>query len=339
MSRITVFGAGAWGTALALSLTRRAGHRPEQHVTLWARSPEHAALLTAERENRRYLPGYPLPTSLAITADPAQAAADADILLSVVPSEHTRAHFERLAPLLRPGQIIVSATKGLEDGTLLRMTEVIGDVLRAHGLTLLVGALGGPSFAREVANGQPTAVAIAFKRMDQAARIQQDFTTPTLRLYRNDDVIGVELGGALKNVIAIAAGAVAGSGLGHNAAAAIITRGIAETTRLALACGGRAETLSGLAGVGDLVLTCTGSLSRNRLVGYELGRGRPLPEILASLGGKVAEGVRTTSAALGLAARHRVDMPITTQVAALLRNQRSPREAMQELMSRATRDE
>ena len=335
MSRITVLGAGAWGTALALTLTHRAGHT----VTLWSRTPEHAAQLREELENRRYLPGHMLPTTLAVTADLALAAQDAEILVSVVPSEHTRAHFESLAASLHPGQIVVSATKGLEDGTLLRMSEVISEVLRAHGLSLLVGALGGPSFAHEVAAGLPTAVTIAFRRLDQAARIQEEFSTSSLRLYRNDDVIGVELGGALKNVIAIAAGAVSGSGLGHNAAAALITRGIAETTRLALACGGRAETLAGLSGVGDLVLTCTGSLSRNRLVGEELGRGRRLDEILAGLGGKVAEGVRTTGAALGLSARHGVDMPITTQVAAVLRGERSIQDAMQELMGRASRGE
>ena len=335
MSRIAVFGAGAWGTALALSLTRK----PEHEVTLWAHTPAHAALLRAELENRKYLPGHTLPVTLTVTADLAEAAGEAEILVSVVPSEHTRFHFEQLAPLLHPGQIIVSAAKGLEDGTLLRMTEVIDEVLRTHGLPLLVGALSGPSFAQEVAAGLPTAITIAFRRMDQAARIQAEFSTPSLRLYRNDDLPGVELGGALKNVIAIAAGAVAGSGLGHNASAALITRGIAEITRLALACGGRRETLAGLSGVGDLVLTCTGSLSRNRLVGFELGRGRQLADVLLSLGGKVAEGVRTTGAALGLAARHGVDMPITTQVAAVLRGERSTADAVQELMSRAGKDE
>jgi glycerol-3-phosphate dehydrogenase (NAD(P)+) len=342
MSRIAVFGAGAWGTALALSLTRRPddqpGH-PAHSVILWAHTAAHAAALAAARENHTYLAGHPLPASLAITSDLAAAAEGAELLVSVVPSEHTRAHFERLAPLLRPGQIVISATKGLEDGTLLRITEVIGEVLHAHGLSLLVGVLGGPSFAQEVASGLPAALTIAFRRMDVAARLQAEFSTSTLRLYRNDDVTGVELGGALKNVIAIAAGAVSGSGLGANATAALITRGIAETTRLALACGGRRETLAGLSGVGDLVLTCTGSLSRNRLVGMELGSGRQLPEILASLGGKVAEGVRTTSAALGLAARHGVDMPITRQVAAILKGNHSTRDAMEELMSRATRDE
>jgi len=335
VSRIAILGAGAWGTALALALARRADH----HVTLWPRSEEHAAELLFERENRRYLPGHSLPEAIAITANLAEAAGEAEILISAAPSEHTRAQFERVAPLLRPGQIVVSATKGLEDGTLMRMSEVIGEVLNAHGLRLLVGVLGGPSFAREVAAGLPAAVTIAFRRMDQAARIQGEFSTPALRLYRNDDVTGVELGGALKNVIAIAAGVVAGSGLGANAAAALITRGIAETTRLALACGGRRETLAGLSGVGDLVLTCTGALSRNRYVGEELGRGRPLPEILASLGGKVAEGVRTTSAALGLATLRGVDMPITKQVAAILRGERSPQDAVEDLMSRASRGE
>jgi glycerol-3-phosphate dehydrogenase (NAD(P)+) len=335
MSRIAVFGAGAWGTAIAMTLARR----PDHEVTLWSRSEEHAAQLRAEQENYRYLPGYALPALLSVTSDLEQAAKAAEIIVTAVPSEHTRAHFERLAPFLRHGPLVVSATKGLEDGTLLRVSEVIAEVLHLHGLSLLVGVLGGPTFAQEVAAGQPAAVTIAFRRMDQAARVQTEFSTPSLRLYRNDDVIGVELGGALKNVIAIAAGAVAGSGLGHNATAALITRGIAETTRLALACGGRRETLAGLSGVGDLVLTCTGSLSRNRRVGEELGRGRHLPEILAGLGGKVAEGVRTTRAALGLAAKHRVDMPITTQVAAILQGDRSTHDAVAELMSRASRDE
>ena len=338
MSRIAIFGAGAWGTAIALSLSRQPGHS----VTLWSRSPEHAAQLLAERENRKYLPGHAFPPVLRLTSDLAEAVNDAEILVSVVPSEHTRAHIQLLAPLLQSGQAIVSATKGIEDGTHLRMSEVIAEVISqraTHGLTLPIGVLSGPSFAQEVAAGMPAAVTIAFSDLSDAARIQTEFTTPSLRLYRNDDVTGVELGGALKNVIAIAAGAVAGSGLGHNATAALITRGIAETTRLALACGGRRETLAGLSGVGDLVLTCTGSLSRNRLVGMELGRGRLLPEILASLGGKVAEGVRTTTAALGLAQRHGVDMPIATQVAAILRGKRSTQDAMHELMSRAPQGE
>ncbi len=335
MSKISIFGAGAWGTALALSLSRR----PEHTVTLWSRSSQHVRDLLATLENERYLPGYKLPVKLVVTNDLAEAAGRSEILVSAIPSAHTRAHFELLAPLLRPGQIVVSATKGIENGTLLRMSEVIDEVLRSHGLMLLVGALGGPSFAQEVAAGLPTVVTIAFRRMDQAARMQQEFSTPALRLYRNDDIIGVELGGALKNVIAIAAGAVAGSGLGQNAISALIPRGIAEMTRLAQACGGRSATLAGLSGVGDLVLTCTGGLSRNRLVGFELGRGQALLDILAGLDGKVAEGVSTTAAALALASRHGVDMPIASQVAAVLRGERSTRDAVQELMGRASRDE
>ena len=335
MSRISIFGAGAWGTALALSLSRR----PEHTVTLWSRSSQHVRDLLSALENEKYLPGSKLPVKLAVTNDLAEAAGRSEILLSAIPSAHTRSHFELLAPLLRPGQIVISATKGIENGTLLRMSEVIDEVLRSRGLMLLIGALGGPSFAQEVAAGLPTVVTIAFRRMDQAARIQAEFSTPGLRLYRNEDIIGVELGGALKNVIAIAAGAVAGSGLGQNATSALITRGIAEMTRLALACGGRSATLAGLSGVGDLVLTCTGALSRNRLVGFELGRGQALPDVLASLNGRVAEGLSTTAAALALAARHGVEMPIASQVAAVLRGERSTEDAVRELMQRAARDE
>ncbi len=201
------------------------------------------------------------------------------------------------------------------------------------------GALSGPSFAQEVAAGDPTAITIAFAESGIANRLQEELSAPALRIYTNDDVIGVELGGALKNVIAIAAGIAAGLGLGHNSAAAIITRGVAEITRLAVACGGRRETLAGLSGLGDLVLTCTGPLSRNRSVGVELGRGHKLPAILAQLHGKVAEGVRTTSAALGLARAHQVEMPITEQMAAILEHGKSPQDAIRELMARPGRDE
>ncbi len=335
MSRIAVLGAGAWGTALALAFARRSDHA----VTLWAHAPAHRAALSADCENRRYLPGMLLPASLVVAGDLAEALAAAEIVVSVVPSEHTRAHFSAVAPLLRAGQTIVSATKGLEDRSYLRMTEVIHAAIAKRGLRLPVGVLSGPSFAQEVAAGLPTAVTVAFAVENDAARVQGLLTAPGLRLYRNTDVVGVELGGALKNVMALAAGAVAGSGLGSNATAALITRGIAEMTRLALACGGRRETLAGLAGVGDLVLTCTGALSRNRLVGFELGRGRALEEVLAGLSGKVAEGVKTTGAALRLAEAHGVEMPIAAQVAAVLAGERSPVEAMRELMGRAAVEE
>ena len=245
----------------------------------------------------------------------------------------------RLVPHLHPGQILVSATKGLEDHSFLRITEVIQSCTAAAGLTLPVGTISGPSFAQEVAASMPTAVTVAFAEISIAAHIQQEFSSSTLRLYTNDDVIGVEMGGALKNVIAIAAGVLAGLGLGSNSAAGLITRGIAEITRLAVAAGGQRKTLAGLSGVGDLVLTCTGSLSRNRTVGFELGRGRKLAEILAGLDGKVAEGVRTTRAALGLARKLGVEMPITEQMELILDVGKDPKEAVRELMLRPGRHE
>jgi glycerol-3-phosphate dehydrogenase (NAD(P)+) len=220
-----------------------------------------------------------------------------------------------------------------------RISETIADVLTARGLLLPCAVLSGPSFAQEVAAGQPTAMTIACAEMVVAVRLQQELSGPALRLYTNDDVAGVELGGSLKNVIAIATGIVDGLGLGHNSAAALITRGIAEITRLAVACGGRRETMAGLAGLGDLVLTCTGELSRNRRVGIELGKGHRLGDILQNMGGKVAEGVLTTRAALGLAKARDIEMPITAQVDAILHRSKSPREAVAELMRRPGRDE
>jgi glycerol-3-phosphate dehydrogenase (NAD(P)+) len=327
MSRIAIVGSGSWGTALALSLARRGDHS----IALWSHS---AAVGT-------YLPGFPIPPQIDQVTDLAVAALGAEIVISAVPSQHVRAIYHAMAPLLRPGQIIVSATKGIEDQSFLRMTQVIEQVLTEQNLngSLPCGALSGPSFAQEVASAAPTAVTIAFADSRLASRLQEELSAPALRLYTNDDVIGVELGGALKNVIAIAAGIAAGLGLGHNSAAAIITRGVAEITRLAVACGGRRETLAGLSGLGDLVLTCTGPLSRNRSVGIELGRGHKLPAILEQLQGKVAEGVRTTSAALGLAAAHGVEMPITEQMAAILEHGKSPQDAIRELMARPGRDE
>ncbi len=341
MSRIAVLGSGAWGTALALSLCRRGGHQ----VTLWAPAGELARQIAGAGENTQFLPGFPLPADLAVTAG-YDAIAAAEIVVSVIPSEFLRPTLLRVRPHLRPGQLLVSATKGLEDRSFLRMTEVIAECLGAAPgpgsptpLTLPIGALSGPSFAAEVAQGQPTAVTLAFADPQIAALIQQEFSSETLRLYTSADVIGVELGGALKNVIAIAAGVAAGVGLGHNSTAALITRGIAEITRLAVACGARRETLAGLAGVGDLVLTCTGSLSRNRTVGAALGQGRKLPEVLESLDGKVAEGVLTTRAALGLARQHGVEMPITEQMELILNQGQDPREAIRALMLRPGKEE
>jgi glycerol-3-phosphate dehydrogenase (NAD(P)+) len=334
MSRIIVLGSGAWGTALALSLVRRGGHQ----VSLWAHSPEFAQEIIDAGENKPFLPGFPFPAELTVTGENA-AVRDAEIVVSVVPSEFLRSTLERIGPYLHADQIILSATKGVENRTFLRMTQVIADSLGKTCPAIPIGALSGPSFALEVAQGQPTAVTVAFDDSAVAARIQAEFSSEDLRLYTSKDVIGVELGGALKNVIAIAAGVASGVGLGYNSAAALITRGIAEITRLAVACGGHRETLGGLSGVGDLVLTCTGSLSRNRTVGQELGRGRKLPEIMAGLGGKVAEGVFTTRAALGLARQHGIEMPIAEQMELILNEGKDPHEAIHELMLRPGKDE
>lgn len=334
MSRIAVMGSGAWGTAIALSLASRSGHE----LTLWSHAPEVSESIR-ERGVNPFLSGFPIPKSIRATSSVHDALTDAEIVVSVMPSHHVRASYEQFAAYLKPEHLLVSATKGIEDVTLLRVSEVMTQVLGASGFRLPIGVLSGPSFAQEVAAGSPTAITIASEDAELASRVQREFGSQSLRLYTNDDVVGVELGGALKNVIAIAAGIVSGLGLGHNSAAALITRGIAETTRLAVACGGKRETLAGLSGIGDLVLTCTGSLSRNRTVGIELGKGRKLPEVLAGLDGKVAEGVRSASAALGLAQRQGVEMPITEQVRAILHEQKPPLEAMRELMSRPGRDE
>ncbi|MGD0913545.1 MAG: NAD(P)H-dependent glycerol-3-phosphate dehydrogenase [Terracidiphilus sp.] len=334
MSRISVLGSGAWGTAIALALDRRGGHE----ISLWAHSNELAQEIIDAGENRQFLPGFPLPKTIAVTAD-CESITESAIVISVIPSEFLRPSFLRLRNCLRNGQFLVSATKGLEDPSYMRMTEVVSSVLEPACRLLSIGAMSGPSFALEVATGQPTAITVAFSDPDVAALIQQEFSSETLRLYTSTDVIGVELGGALKNVIAIAAGIAAGVGLGHNSTAALITRGIAEITRLAVACGGRRETLAGLSGIGDLVLTCTGSLSRNRTVGEALGQGQKLPEILAGLGGKVAEGLLTTRAALGLARRHCIEMPITEQMELILNEGKDPREAIRELMLRPGKGE
>jgi glycerol-3-phosphate dehydrogenase (NAD(P)+) len=308
-------------------------------VTLWSHSERVAQTIAESGENRDFLPGFAIPASLQVTASREGALGAAEFVVSVMPSHHVRHSYEEFGPYLRPDHRLVSATKGIEDGTFLRMSEVIAEVTGHFGLRLPLAVIGGPSFAQEVAAGFPTAVTVASDDAAYASEVQRIFSSGSLRLYTNDDVCGVEMGGALKNVIAIASGIVTGLGLGHNSTAAIITRGIVEMTRLAVACGGKRETLAGLAGMGDLVLTCTGSLSRNRTVGVELGKGRSLEEILAGLSGKVAEGVRTTSAALGLAATVGVEMPIAEQVQAVLEGRCSPLEGMQALMSRPGRDE
>ena len=334
MSRIAIIGAGAWGTALSIVLARKGTHE----VRLWAHEPEVCDSISQRRVNERFLPGHEIPGAVSPTNSLESALSAAEIVVSVMPSQHCRSLFRQIKPLLDPATLIVSATKGLEEKSLLRMSEVIAQEL-ASASPSRIGALSGPSFALEVARGDPTAVTIASHDSDLASVIQREFSGPTFRIYTNDDVAGVELGGALKNTIAIAAGICDGLGLGHNSAAALITRGLAEMTRLALACGGRASTMSGLAGLGDLVLTCTGGLSRNRSVGVALGKGQRLPEILAGMRGTVAEGVFTTTAAVGLAHAHGVEMPISEQMYAILHDGKSPRDAIYELMSRVGKSE
>src|SRR5438128_3312055 len=298
MSRIAIIGAGAGGTGLAVVLGRRGGHR----VQLWAHEKEVRESISSHRVNELFLPGQAIPESVSPTDSLQEALREAEIVASVIPSQHCRHLFQQMRPYLNPGMLFVSATKGLEEKTLLRMTEVISEVIASeNGFTSRIAALSGPSFAKEVARGDPTAITAASQDAELAETVQREFSDTRFRVYTIDDVAGVELGGSLKNVIAIAAGVCDGLGLGHNSVAALITRGLAEMTRLVVACGGKRETMSGLAGLGDLVLTCTGGLSRNRTVGVELGRGRKLSDIIAGMHGIVAEGVFTTHAALGLA--------------------------------------
>ncbi len=332
MSEIAVIGGGAWGTGLAIVLGRKGTHR----VRLWAHETDVCESITQRRVNETFLPGSTIPDSVSASNDLATSLSGAQIIVSVMPSQHCRGLFERMRPLIPSQAQIVSATKGLEESSLQRMTEVITQIV---GRTHAVGALSGPSFAVEVARGDPTAITIASQDSALLRTVQSEFSDPSFRVYTNGDVVGVELGGALKNIIAIAAGICDGLGFGHNSAAALITRGLAEMTRLVVACGGRADTMAGLAGLGDLVLTCTGGLSRNRSVGVELGRGRKLPEIIAGMHGMVAEGIFTTTAAVGLAQARGVEMPITEQMHAILHQGKSPREAIHVLMSRTGKSE
>jgi glycerol-3-phosphate dehydrogenase (NAD(P)+) len=336
MSEIAIIGAGAWGTALSIVAGRNGNHG----VRLWAHEKEVRESVEARRVNELFLPEQTIPEGVRPTNDLRDALTGAEIVVSVMPSNHCRRLFESMHPHLKADMLFVSATKGLEDGSLLRMTEVIAQVLSAdHGFRPRMGAMSGPSFAKEVARGDPTAITIASPDAELSQTVQQALSDPLFRLYTNEDVIGVELGGSLKNVIAIAAGVCDGLGLGHNSVAALITRGLAEMTRLVVACGGRWETMAGLAGLGDLVLTCTGGLSRNRSVGVELGRGRKLPDIIAGMHGMVAEGVLTTNAAVGLAQSYGVEMPISEKMHAILHEGKSPREAIHELMTRSAKSE
>jgi glycerol-3-phosphate dehydrogenase (NAD(P)+) len=332
MARIAVIGAGSWGTALAHALSF-CGHS----IMLWAYEPAVVESIRTQRENAMYLDGVPLPANICSTNDLREAMHRADFLLTVMPSHICRSLYERMLPHLTQTMMLVSATKGIDTERLKRMSEVIQSVVERRW-SLPLAVLSGPSFAREVVRGDPTALVVASQDPETAQRVQQEFSGKTLRVYTSDDVVGVELGGAVKNVIAIAAGVIEGLGLGHNPRAALITRGLAEMTRLACACGARRETLAGLAGMGDLVLTCTGALSRNRMVGIELGRGRKLKEILQSMN-QVAEGVLTTQAVVALAEKQGIEMPITIQVHRVLQGLVSPRDAIRELMDRSLKNE
>ena len=327
----SVIGAGSWGTALAIQLSR-AGHA----VSLWARNPDLAQDMQVSRQNRRYLPDCEFPPTLEATADLEKAVRSAsEILVCAVPSHAVRERLTTIRPWLGDSTVLVSASKGIEEGTSKRMSEVIAE---STGVPDRVAALSGPSFAKEVAEGMPTVVTAAASSQTCAEFVQHYFATAMFRVYAAEDLIGVEIGGAVKNVIAIAAGVSDGLGLGHNTRAAIITRGLAEVNRLAVGLGADPVTVTGLSGMGDLVLTCTGSLSRNRSLGLKLGQGEKLDDILAGMN-QVAEGVRNTVAIDEMARERDVVMPITEQMRALLFENRSPREAMVQLMTRQLKPE
>jgi len=328
--RAAVLGAGSWGTALAIHLAK-AGH----DVALWGRDPELMATISESRVNSAYLPALALPAAVSPTPHLHDALAGARYVVVAVPSHGLRGVMREAAAHLVADAVLISATKGLETGSLMRMSEVIAAETAGQ---LPVVVLSGPSFASEVARGCHTALVAASTDARAARAVQDEFRAPYFRLYGSDDVVGVEMGGALKNVIAIAAGAVEGLGLGHNAMAALVTRGLAEISRLVFAMGGRRETMSGLGGLGDLILTCTGSLSRNHHVGLELGRGRSVAEVLGGMR-MVAEGVNTASAAMALGERHRVELPIAAEVAAVIAGLKTPREAVECLMLRPQRGE
>jgi glycerol-3-phosphate dehydrogenase (NAD(P)+) len=332
VKNLAIIGGGGWGTALAIILAPRF-----PRVRLWVYEADLAARMGETRENDVYLPGCRLPRHVEIVNQLPAALDSAEIVLSAIPSHLVRGLYQQMLPFLHESMVFVSATKGLENGTLLRMSEVIREVLQAR-LAPRVAVISGPTFALEVARFEPTALVVASSDGSLSETVQAVFSGPTFRLYASSDTIGVEIGGSVKNVVAIGAGVVHGLGLGHNTMAALITRGLAEITRLAVAMGGMAQTLAGLAGLGDLVLTCSGDLSRNRKVGIELAHGRKLEEIVSSMK-MVAEGVKTTNAVADLSKRHSVEMPICEQMLQMLQFGISPREAIQRLMDRSLKGE
>jgi len=333
VKRITIVGGGSWGTALAIVLAARF-----ERIRLWVYEADLAERMKTSRQNDGYLAGADIPINVDITSDLAASVEDADIVLSVMPSHLVRSIYGKLAASLKKSACFVSATKGLENDTLLRSSEIIAQVVEKAGLKPRIAVISGPTFAREVARFEPTALVVASTDPKLAEAVQAAFSSVTFRLYTSADPIGVEIGGSIKNVVAIGAGVLHGMGLGHNAMAALITRGLAEMTRLAVALGGKPQTLAGLAGLGDLVLTCTGDLSRNRTVGVELAHGRKLEDIVGSMK-MVAEGIKTTNAAVDLARRCSIEMPISEQMFQMLHFGVSPREAIQRLMERSLKGE
>jgi glycerol-3-phosphate dehydrogenase (NAD(P)+) len=329
--RVTVVGAGSWGTAVASLVSSNAD------TILWARRPELASVISERRENPDYLPGVTLPAALRVTADIEEACATADVVVLGVPSHGMRAVLTDAAEFVRPAVPVVSLAKGVEQRTLMRMTEVIAEVLPTH-LPDRIGVLTGPNLAREIAAGQPAASVVAMRDDVTAHELQRLTMTSTFRVYTNPDVVGCEIAGALKNVMAIAAGIADGLGYGDNTNAALLTRGLAELTRLGIALGGNPLTFSGLAGMGDLVATCTSTQSRNRTVGVQLGKGRKIDDIVADMR-MVAEGVKSTAAVLELAHRHRVEMPIAEQVGAVLYEGKRPEDLVTALMLREAKAE
>ncbi len=329
---VGVIGAGAWGTTLARLLAAKGAR-----VRLWAHEPEVVEAIREKRENSWFLPGVTLPPTLQPTTVLADVVQGAALLVFAVPSHVARAVLQRLAPLFIEPVPIISATKGIEEGSLKLVTQVMEDTLPSM-LHRSLTVLSGPSFAAEVSREQPTVLVLAGHDADLIRGLQDFLMAPAFRVYGGSDVIGVQLGGALKNVVALAAGAVEGLGLGHNARAALITRGLTEMVRLGGAMGADPRTFYGLSGMGDLVLTCTGPLSRNYQVGLRIGQGQSLSKILQE-NRTVAEGVRTSQAALGLAKRHGVDMPIVQEVCLVLFDGKSPRQAVTDLMERAAKGE
>ena len=334
MTKIAILGAGGWGTALAIVLSHS---RQPHEISLWVHNAERGESIRRERENKAYLPGAKLPESVLVHCGLDAALSGAQVIVGAVPSAYARTVYTSALPFVAPGTSFVSAGKGLEPSTHLRMSEVIAQVVTPK-FAPRIAVISGPSFALEAARGEPTAVVVASRDAALATELQEEFAGPNFRLYTNDDVLGVELAGAMKNVMAIAAGACQGLGLGSNALAALITRGLAEMARLAVALGARPETLSGLAGLGDLVLTCTGALSRNRFVGIELAKGHSLGEIMANMR-MVAEGVNTAAPLLALAREHQIEMPITAQVDAILHAGKSPKDAIRDIMDRPLKRE